>query len=84
MFHGSMVALLTPFRGGQVDDAALRKLIEFQIANGTNGIVPCGTTGENPTLSQEEYRHVTYDLTLNFAQHVAKLMERGHGELAGE
>lgn len=58
MFRGSIVALLTPFRNGKVDDAALEKLIEFQIANGTDAIVPCGTTGESATLSHEEHRHV--------------------------
>ena len=53
--EGSMVALVTPFRGGEVDWDALGRLIDFQLANGTQGLVPCGTTGESPTLSHEEH-----------------------------
>ena len=58
MFRGSITAIVTPFRGGRVDEAAFKDLIEFQIANGTNGIVPCGTTGESATLSYEEHHRV--------------------------
>lgn len=58
MFEGSIVAIVTPFSGGQVDENSLRQLIEFQIENGTHGIVACGTTGESPTLSHEEHEHV--------------------------
>jgi 4-hydroxy-tetrahydrodipicolinate synthase len=58
MFQGAMVAIVTPFKNGQVDEAGLRSLIEFQIANGTNGIVPCGTTGESATLSFKEHERV--------------------------
>ena len=58
MFQGSIVALVTPFRDGLVDEAKLRELVEFQVANGTDGVVPCGTTGESPTLSHEEHRRV--------------------------
>ena len=58
MFKGAMVAIVTPFKNGQVDERALRGLIEFQIANGTDGIVPCGTTGESATLSHEEHDRV--------------------------
>lgn len=58
MFSGSLVAIVTPFHNGRIDEQALRGLIEFQIANGTNGIVPCGTTGESATLSQEEHERV--------------------------
>jgi 4-hydroxy-tetrahydrodipicolinate synthase len=58
MFEGSFVAIVTPFRNGKVDAKALRSLIEFQIANGTRGIVPCGTTGESATLTHEEHREV--------------------------
>jgi len=58
MFQGSIVALVTPFRDGLVDEPKLRELVEFQIANGTDGVVPCGTTGESPTLSHEEHRRV--------------------------
>lgn len=58
MFTGSLVAIVTPFREGKVDERALAELIEWQIANGTNGIVPCGTTGESATLSHDEHNRV--------------------------
>ena len=58
MFSGSLVAIVTPFKNGAVDETAYRELIEFQIANGTHGIVPCGTTGESATLSHEEHERV--------------------------
>lgn len=58
MFTGSHVAIVTPFRKGKVDERAFADLIEWQIANGTNGIVPCGTTGESATLSHEEHNRV--------------------------
>jgi 4-hydroxy-tetrahydrodipicolinate synthase len=59
MFRGSFVALITPFKDGAFDEAAFRDLVEWQIAEGTQGLVPCGTTGESPTLSHEEHRRVT-------------------------
>src|SRR5512143_2746343 len=58
MFKGSMVAIVTPFRDGKVDDRALGELIDWHIASGTDAIVPCGTTGEAATLSYEEHEHV--------------------------
>ena len=58
MFKGSFVALVTPFTNGKVDEKKLRELVEFQIENGTNGIVPCGTTGESPTLDNDEHHEV--------------------------
>src|SRR5215208_2631829 len=58
MFTGSLVAIVTPFRKGKVDERALAELIEWQIAQGTNGIVPCGTTGESATLSHAEHNRV--------------------------
>jgi 4-hydroxy-tetrahydrodipicolinate synthase len=57
-FQGSIVALVTPFTSGRVDEAKLRELVEFHVAHGTDGIVPCGTTGESPTLSHDEHRRV--------------------------
>jgi len=54
MFRGSFTALVTPFRGGEVDVEALEGLVEFQIAGGVSGLVPCGTTGETPAMSEEE------------------------------
>jgi 4-hydroxy-tetrahydrodipicolinate synthase len=58
MFTGSIVAIVTPFRKGKVDERTFGDLIEWQIANGTNGIVPCGTTGESATLTHEEHHRV--------------------------
>lgn len=67
MFTGSLVAIVTPFRKGKVDERALADLIEWQIANGTNGIVPCGTTGESATLSHDEHNRVI-ELTVEVAR----------------
>ncbi len=58
MFSGTFTALITPFRNGEVDVEALEGLVEFQIQQGVDGLVPCGTTGESPTLSEEEDRLV--------------------------
>ena len=58
MFEGSFVAIVTPFKNGKVDAKALKGLIEFHIENDTNGIVPCGTTGESATLNHEEHEEV--------------------------
>lgn len=58
MFKGSFVALITPFKDGKVDEEAFAKLVEWQITEGSHGLVPCGTTGESPTLSHEEHRRV--------------------------
>jgi 4-hydroxy-tetrahydrodipicolinate synthase len=58
MFKGSIVALLTPFRNGAVDESAFQDFVEWQIAQGTHGLVPCGTTGESPTLSHSEHKRV--------------------------
>ena len=53
LFHSSYTALLTPFKDNQIDLDSYRKLIDFQIENGTHGLVPVGTTGESPTLSHD-------------------------------
>ena len=55
---GSITALITPMKDGKLDEAAFRKLVKWQIEQGTHGLVPCGTTGESPTLSHEEHRRV--------------------------
>ena len=57
-FHGSLVALITPFKDGRLDEQALEKMVEWHIKNGTHAIVPTGTTGESPTLSNEEHVRV--------------------------
>ena len=58
MFKGSITAIVTPFKNGNIDEKKFRELIEFQIKNGSSGIVPCGTTGESATLSFEEHERV--------------------------
>jgi 4-hydroxy-tetrahydrodipicolinate synthase len=58
-FKGSITALVTPFKNGAVDEDALRGFVNWQIDNGTNGLVPVGTTGESPTLSHKEHERVT-------------------------
>lgn len=67
MFQGSIVALVTPFKHGELDEKALRDLVEFHIAEGTNAIVPCGTTGESATLSHEEHCRVI-EIVINQAK----------------
>jgi len=57
-FQGSITALITPFKDGKLDDRAFQKLVEWQIDQGTHGLVPCGTTGESPTLTHDEHRRV--------------------------
>jgi 4-hydroxy-tetrahydrodipicolinate synthase len=57
-FRGSFTALITPFKNGGLDEKAFRNLVEWQIAEGTNGLVPVGTTGESPTLSHDEHKQV--------------------------
>ena len=58
VLRGSMVALVTPFKNGGIDEATLKRLVEFHVANGTSALVPCGTTGESATLSHEEHDRV--------------------------
>src|SRR5512136_2231455 len=66
MFKGSMVALVTPFKHGKIDEKALKGLVEFHIKNGTSALVPCGTTGESATLSYPEHDRVI-ELTVEYA-----------------
>lgn len=67
MFAGTHTAIVTPFRNGQIDEAALEKLVNFQFDNGVTGVVPCGTTGESPTLDHDEHTRVV-KLTAEFAK----------------
>jgi len=64
MFKGSITALVSPFRGHNLDLEAFEKFINFQITNGTNGIVPCGTTGESPTISHDEHKLLIFSYPL--------------------
>ncbi len=67
MFEGSMVALITPFKDGKIDEEGLRRLVAFQIENGTDVICPCGTTGESATLSNDEHHRVV-EIVVDAAQ----------------
>ncbi|MFL6739073.1 MAG: 4-hydroxy-tetrahydrodipicolinate synthase [Sphingomicrobium sp.] len=67
MFFGSIPALVTPFAAGRVNEAAFRELVEWQIDEGSNGLVPCGTTGEAATLSSDEHRRVI-EITVEVAR----------------
>ncbi len=58
MFRGSLTALITPFKKGKVDEQAFQDFVNWQIAQGSHGLVPCGTTGESPTLTHEEHKRV--------------------------
>ena len=58
MFHGSITALITPFKNGGLDEEGFQSFVEWQVAEGSNGVVPVGTTGESPTLNHEEHRRV--------------------------
>ena len=73
MTHQTYTALITPFKNGKLDEAALEKIVEHQIKNGVSGIVPCGTTGESPTLSHEEHNRIT-DLCVQIANKRIKIM----------
>ena len=57
-FQGSIVAMVTPFRNGKIDEPKVKELVEMHVTQGTDAIVPCGTTGESPTLSHDEHRHM--------------------------
>jgi 4-hydroxy-tetrahydrodipicolinate synthase len=73
MFEGMMTALVTPFQGGKIDEKSLRKLVQFQIKNNINAIVPSGTTGESATLTHPEHRLVT-DIVIDEAKKRVKVI----------
>lgn len=73
MSHETYTALITPFKNNKIDEKALKNLVEFQIKNGVSGIVPCGTTGESPTLSHDEH-NLVIELCIKFAKGRVKIM----------
>lgn len=77
MFTGSLVALVTPFKNGEVDYKKLKELVEFHVTNGTSGIVPCGTTGESATLSFEEHERVVGEVVSAAAGRIKVLAGTG-------
>ena len=58
MFKGSITALITPLKNGEIDEKAFQDFVEWQIKQGSHGLVPCGTTGESPTLTHQEHERV--------------------------
>ncbi|VAV84026.1 4-hydroxy-tetrahydrodipicolinate synthase [hydrothermal vent metagenome] len=83
MFRGCFTALVTPFKGGKVDEDAFRGLIEFQIENGVDGIVPCGTTGESATLTHDEHNRVV-DIAVEAAGGRVKVIAGAGSNSTGE
>lgn len=73
MFKGCYVAIVTPFKGGKVDEDSFRKLIRFCLEKGVDGIVPCGTTGESPTLSFDEHKQLI-EITVKEVNHRVPVM----------
>ncbi len=82
MFRGSLVALVTPFRNGAVDEKALEDLVEWHIAEGTHGLVPVGTTGESPTLTHEEHERVIEIVVRKAAKRVPVIAGAGSNNTA--
>ncbi|MCR4321782.1 MAG: dihydrodipicolinate synthase family protein, partial [Candidatus Brocadiaceae bacterium] len=82
MFTGSLVALVTPFKNGEVAYQKLKELVEFHIKNGTSGIVPCGTTGESATLSFEEHERVVGEVVTIVAGRIKVLAGTGSNNTA--
>jgi len=82
MFEGSLVAMITPFKNGEVDYSKLKELVEFHIKNGTKGIVPCGTTGESATLSFEEHEKVVGEVVNMVAGRIHVLAGTGSNNTA--
>jgi 4-hydroxy-tetrahydrodipicolinate synthase len=72
-YKGSFVALITPFLNGEIDEVAFQKFVDWQISQGTNGLVPCGTTGESPTLSHDEHKRLI-DLTVEVSNNRVPVM----------
>jgi len=73
IFTGSFVALVTPFKNGKIDEAKLRELVAMHVAHGTDGLVPCGTTGESPTLTHDEHKRVV-EIAIEAANKRAKVL----------
>jgi 4-hydroxy-tetrahydrodipicolinate synthase len=82
MFTGAMVALITPFQDGEVDFRTIDELIDFHLDNGTDGIVPVGTTGECPTLSHEEHKQVIERVVKAVSGHVPVIAGAGSNSTA--
>src|SRR6185369_6073272 len=82
MFKGSIVAIVTPFKNDKVDEEKLRELVDFQIENGTDAIVPCGTTGESSTLDYDEHLAVVKTVVDQVAKRVPVIAGTGSNSTA--
>ena len=82
MFKGSLPALVTPFKNGALDLVALKKLVEWHVAQGSNGLVPVGTTGESPTLSHAEHRQVVDEVVRTVAGRIPVIAGAGSNNTA--
>src|SRR5260370_22403607 len=83
MFKGTYTAIVTPFKNGAIDEAALERLIQLQIKGGVDGIVPVGTTGESPTVNYEEHVHIIR-LSVKFARGKIKVLAGTGGNSTSE
>src|SRR5688572_4522720 len=83
MFTGTYTAIVTPFRNGKIDEAALQNLIKFQIKGGVDGLVPVGTTGESPTLDYDEHIYVI-EATVRAAAGKSKVLAGTGGNSTSE
>src|SRR5437773_240603 len=83
MFTGTYTALVTPFKNGNIDEAALERLITIQIRAGVDGIVPVGTTGESPTVTYDEHVHIIA-LSVKFARGKIKVLAGTGGNSTSE
>jgi 4-hydroxy-tetrahydrodipicolinate synthase len=81
-FQGSIVAMVTPFRHGTIDEPKVRELVELHVKSGTDAIVPCGTTGESPTLSHDEHRHMVELTVATAAGRIAVIAGTGSNSTA--
>src|SRR5690348_13000445 len=83
MFTGTYTAIVTPFNAGQIDEAALKQLVERQVRGGVDGIVPVGTTGESPTVSYEEHIQIIAS-TVKYARHRIQVIAGSGGNSTSE
>src|SRR3954469_2958811 len=83
MFTGTYTAIVTPFKDGQIDETALKRLIQLQVRGGVDGIVPVGTTGESPTVNYEEHIRII-ELSVNYSAGKIKVLAGTGGNSTSE
>ena len=82
MFNGSITALVTPFKDNKVDLNAIKRIVDWQISEGSNGLVPVGTTGESPTLTHDEHEMVVEQVVRNSSERVPVIAGAGSNNTA--